>query len=172
MVGTNNHWMSQIRESLSSSLVIFSVISSKRYFWRPKRRNKLPDRPRRSIETIASFDQWSLTKENYWKQWYQHKKPIANHWWQWSDCRKNIQWWWSSQKPLKMSNGLQNHWKCQWSLKNNWTWQWSPQIIEIHNVSITVCNVSIDRGPTDVYLCGLLWICIWKKHKPFHHSKN
>ena len=26
-------------------------------------------RPRRSIETIASFDQWSKTIENHWKRW-------------------------------------------------------------------------------------------------------
>ena len=30
---------------------------------------KRPLRPQRSIETIASFDQWSRTIENHWKRW-------------------------------------------------------------------------------------------------------
>ena len=33
-------------------------------------------RPERSIETIPSFDQWSLTIENHWNQWSDNPKTI------------------------------------------------------------------------------------------------
>ena len=41
---------------------------------------------------------------------------------------KNIQWWWSSPKPLTISNGLlKTIENFQWSLKNHWNVQWFPK---------------------------------------------
>ena len=83
-------------------------------------------RPQRSIATIASFDQWSITSKTIESNGKKIKNHGINHWWQWLDCQKNIQWWWSSQKPLKrhwnqwlgspktmvIVQRCQNHWGC------------------------------------------------------------
>ena len=63
------------------------------------------NRPRPSIKIIAFFDQWYLSIKNHWKRWLQdkkHWKPIDGN----GQTAKYIQWWWSSQKTLKISNGL------------------------------------------------------------------
>ena len=64
------------------------------------------NRPVRSIETIPSFDQWSLTIENHWNQWLGDPKTIEKPSLAMVRVPKNIQWWWCSPKPLKIFNGL------------------------------------------------------------------
>ena len=63
-------------------------------------------RPQRSIETIPSFDQWSLTIENHWNQWLDNPKTIEKPSLSMVSIPKNIQWWWCPPKPLKIFNGL------------------------------------------------------------------
>ena len=60
-----------------------------------------PSRPRRSIETIASFDQWSGTIKNHWKRWQKNEKTIE----------KSLM---AMVRLPKTFNGdglLKNHWK-------------------------------------------------------------
>ena len=84
-----------------------------------------------------------------------HRKPLKDHWWQDKNHSKTIGG--NSLKPLKMSNGL---------LKTIYNFNGLLKTIEFVNgllkplkftmFSIAVCNVSIDRGPTEIHLCDLL----------------
>ena len=65
------------------------------------------NRPEQSIETIPSFDQWSLTIKTIETNGQRTPKPLIKIIDVNGQSAKNIQWWWFPRKPLKITMVLQ-----------------------------------------------------------------
>ena len=96
----------------SSVVIIIPIVST------------VTSRPQRSIETIASFDQWSGTIKNHWKRWWQHQKTIAKPLMAMVRPPKK------HSMVMVSSKTIEN---LQWSLQNHWNLQWFPKSIELVN---------------------------------------
>ena len=76
------------------------------------------NRPEQSIETIPSFDQWSLTIKTIETNVQRTPKPLI----------KSLISMVRVQKTYNGDGSLENHWKLQWSCKNHWNFRWSLHV--------------------------------------------